>query len=76
MDDDETDAIVLFDDLADLFDREEQRNPSAISLSSVDIVKGLPKSKIVSGRSFGVPSDLNRPKIRLAISNDIFRRGN
>jgi hypothetical protein len=41
VDDDETDAIVLLGDLADLFDSEEQRVHSAVSLSSSEIVKAL-----------------------------------
>jgi uroporphyrinogen-III synthase len=41
VDDDETDAIVLLGDLADLFEREKQQNTSAVSLSSTEIVKAL-----------------------------------
>jgi hypothetical protein len=41
IDDDETDAIVLLGDLADLFDGEERENSSSVSMSSADIVKQL-----------------------------------
>jgi hypothetical protein len=41
IDDDETDAIVLLNDLAYLFDREERENPSSVSMSSADIVTQL-----------------------------------
>jgi putative DNA primase/helicase len=41
IDDDETDAIMLLGDLADLFDREERENPSSVSMPSADIVRKL-----------------------------------
>jgi hypothetical protein len=41
VDDDETDAIVLLRDLADLFDGEERLGPSSVSMTSADIVTKL-----------------------------------
>lgn len=40
-DDDETDAIVLLGDLAELFDRKKRESPSAVAMSSVEIVEML-----------------------------------
>jgi len=41
VDDDETDAIVLLGDLADLFDDEERLDPSSVSMTSADLVMKL-----------------------------------
>jgi hypothetical protein len=41
IDDDETDAIVLLGDLADIFDGEEREDPSSESMPSAEIVREL-----------------------------------
>jgi hypothetical protein len=41
VDDDETDAIILLRDLANLFDQEKRRNPSAVALATVKIGRAL-----------------------------------